>query len=148
RRNSITRPRPEPLELDIEMMNTTHCYHHTAIGQIRVWLSKVIGLLSFLFLTLIAAAIITIPLRNGQVNIAAGCLSFILFFGGIIYGVAIFNQYPEICLDDQGLSISFMFQRIKIPWSHVIHIGTRRFPYRRTFVTARRIMVDPIVKTV
>jgi hypothetical protein len=54
-------------------------------------------------------------------------------------GFIFFNLYPDVSTDLEGVSISHIFGRRKIPWDDILNIETRGAFYRRTVVTARRI---------
>ena len=54
-------------------------------------------------------------------------------------GFTFFNLCPDVNTDLEGVSISHMFSRRKIPGDDVLDIETRGTFYHRTVVTARRI---------
>jgi len=76
----------------------------------------------------------------GDPRVTIICLTLLIslfsWYGGLIF----INWYPTIWLDDEGLIISsFVFYRIRIPWSDVIDVGSGRPPIGHTLVRARKI---------
>jgi len=115
------------------------CYRHTWWGRVKVRLAKLSGLVGLSCFTTVAGLLVAGQLATRPLDFGPTCLALYTLLFGCGGSLAIFNLYPDVCLDDEGISISFMFGRTEIPWYLVSGVHTRRFPFRRTFVSARRI---------
>lgn len=117
------------------------CFRHTRLGQIKNRIFQIGGIASFMLWVTLAIWLTSIALTNGREAgfIGASCLALYIFVFGAAISLAIFNQLPEICLDEAGISISFMLGQTRIPWEHVLSLRIRRFPRSRTLVIAKKI---------
>jgi hypothetical protein len=121
------------------------CYHHTRFGRVGVWFTKTISLLGLVFWVLFSTWIIGIPFMITDLpnRVAAFgdviCIGTFLIATGMVVTLSLFNSAPEICLDETGISINFMFHWVKIPWAEILEVRTIRYPFRRTIVLARKI---------
>jgi hypothetical protein len=120
-------------------MNDVQCYHHVRWGRVKVGMTRLGGVAFLVCFTAIVSLLVAGLLVNRRLNFVPTCMALYLVLVGWVVGLAVFNLYPDVCLDDEGIFISFMFGRAKIPWHLVLSVHTRRFPFRRTLVSARRI---------
>ncbi len=62
------------------------------------------------------------------------------FFGiGWLVGLSLYNFYPTIWTNADGITISFLWKRIQIPWDDILEVKTTFPSWTGQIVLARRI---------
>jgi hypothetical protein len=120
-------------------MKDTHYYRHTPLGRFKVWIYQQIALACIIGFTVLACAGLSNAFSEGELRNGMIILALFFLTGGWLNGLALFNLYPDIYTDEDGISISFMLSRVKIPWNQVLEVGIGGILVRRTYVSAQRI---------
>jgi hypothetical protein len=100
---------------------------------------KIGGVVGFVCFGGLAILILAGELVYQQLYFVPSCLALFMFTIGLVGGLTIFNMYPEACVDNDGVSITFLFSKVKIPWDLFLDMQEETFPFTRSIVSARKI---------
>jgi hypothetical protein len=117
-------------------------YFYTGFAALRPLLSRLGGVF-FMAVTIgIGSLAISVYL---QTPTATGVLCFGLtyLFGGMLGSLFFILAYPDVSVDDQGITISIWLYHIRIPWSNVIGLDEKGFP-RHNIILVRAKRITPI----
>lgn len=127
-------------------------YSYQGISRIKVFFSKLSGLLGITFSTIVAiftfVGIRFVPTANGSVTILNSpkvtliCFALWWLIFGWSVSLVLINLLPTLWVNENGLFISaYLFLKIQIPWSSIIDIGAGNPPFGYILVRTRKITI-------
>jgi hypothetical protein len=115
-------------------------YRHTSWGQFVGLFFKISAVLAVVMFTGFGVLVLASPIWiQDQAWSASTCMGIWSIGLSWVLGLTFFNLYPDVYTDLEGISISFMLTRCKIPWDDVLSIDIRGFAHRTTVVSAHKI---------